>query len=45
MRNRSWAGLEALAKHFGLPVERVEHSVSGDLAEGLQAERLRGRGA
>ena len=35
--------LEALAKHFGLLVERIEHQVSVDWAQRLQAARLRGK--
>jgi hypothetical protein len=35
--------LEALAKHFGLLVERVEVSGTVDLVGRLQAARLRGR--
>jgi hypothetical protein len=35
--------LEALAKHFGLLVERVEHTHTVDLVGRLQAARLRGK--
>ena len=35
--------LESLAKHFGLLVEKVEHTHSIDLVGRLHAARLRGR--
>jgi hypothetical protein len=34
--------LEALAKHFGLLVERIEHTGSVDLVQRLHAARQRG---
>jgi hypothetical protein len=41
--NQKVRALDGLAKHFGLLVERIEHSGSVDLVHRLEAARQRGK--